>query len=382
MSRTKLIEKYAGFDKPETPQNIEACINDYIDREGIELLPEQQIHGRHTGHIDISRGGFIMDYDFMCPALWLCKVDRNGVVSADLRKINKYFESWRDSLYNPPKYEDGEEMDDLYDDDDFDPSDFEDDDDLHVFKNASYLAEMDSYMSLESPTPEDIIAHETSLDEIWKMKSNSGPEDGDEYEDDERKEYERKDNEDEESSWHVLSDEETAIYLQAVEDMYQKTDNLLETCRRIFYTNGRDALHEFLLAKEKYTPDPKYDCEYDDPEYFSSTDIKNMRDRFDVWDKEEQLREVERIYQDMKAQVDEYWNDPNREQRTDWICPTLAEDMRQEYLDRINHPSFPEFVSDLRRGIYGELPEDYDGLAGPGEPGYYGEEEEEDDEEE
>lgn len=49
--------------------------------------------------------------------------------------------------------------------------------------------------------------------------------------------------------------------------------------------------------------------------------------------------------------------------------------MRDMYLEEQNRPSFAEFVSDLRRGIYGELPEDYDGLACPGDPGYYGEEE-------
>ncbi len=59
-----------------------------------------------------------------------------------------------------------------------------------------------------------------------------------------------------------------------------------------------------------------------------------MREKFDVWDEEKRARE--------------------HEER--------------------NRPSFVEFVSDLRRGIYGELPEDYDGLALTGDPGYYGEE--------
>lgn len=365
MPRTKLIETYAEFDTPDMPQRIAEYIDKYIESEGIEELPYRELHGRHTGHLDISDGGFRMDYDFLRPVLDLCKLDRHGVLSADLNKINKSLDQWREDLHNPPEFEseDGEEMPDHHDDEWFDASDYDDDDSPYEFKNASYKAELDSYMALESPTAEDMIAHENNMDEIWSMRSDADHKDADgddDYIEVPEREY---------------TEEEIEIYLQAVDDMYMKEKAQLETCRRIFYNEGKEALHEFLLSKESYKPDPKYEYGFDDPEYFDSMDIKRFREKFDVWDEEKRDRELEEMYQRWKADVDNYWNDPNRERRGDWICPTFAEDMRQMYLEERNRPSFAEFVSDLRRGIYGELPEDYDGLACPGDPGYYGEEE-------
>ncbi|MDE6786503.1 MAG: hypothetical protein K2J46_05650, partial [Muribaculaceae bacterium] len=75
----------------------------------------------------------------------------------------------------------------------------------------------------------------------------------------------------------------------------------------------------------------------------------------------------------MQKDVDDYWSDPNREQRSDWVSPTIVQDLKDYFEESYNRPSFAEFVSSIRRGEFGILPEDYDGLAAPGDPGYYGE---------
>lgn len=323
MSRTKLIEAYSGFDTPDMPQRIAECISSYIEREGIEELPWRELHGRHTGHLDISDGGFRMAEDFLYPVLDLCKLDRKGILSADMNKINGCLEQWRVNLINPPKFDDEEEMPDDMDDEYFDASEYDDDDNLYEFRNASYMAEMDSYMGLESPSDTDMIAHENNLEEIWSLKNDSYVDDDDNIEVHER-EY---------------TDEEIAIYEQAVHDMYMKEKAQLETCRSIFYQEGKDALQKFLLSKESYIPNPKYDWSFDDPDYFNSTQISKIREKFNVWNEDKSARELEEMYLEERSQ-----------------------------------PSFAEFVSDLRRGIYGELPEDYDGLARQGDPGYYSDE--------
>lgn len=87
MGRTSLIDKYSRFDTPDIAERIADEINKYIEFDGIEYLHGREIHGRHTGYLDISSGGFRNEYDFLCPVLDLCRVDRNGIVSADIRKI-------------------------------------------------------------------------------------------------------------------------------------------------------------------------------------------------------------------------------------------------------------------------------------------------------
>lgn len=51
----------------------------------------------------------------------------------------------------------------------------------------------------------------------------------------------------------------------------------------------------------------------------------------------------------------------------------VIQDLKDYFEESHNKPSFAVFVFLIRRGEFGILPEDYDGLASSGEPGYYGE---------
>lgn len=232
MDRASFIEKYSRFDTPDVAGRIADEINRYIERYGIECLPLREIHGRHTGYLDISSGGFRNDYDFLCHVLSLCRVDRSGVVSADMRKIEKHLADWRASLDSITD----EELEDMAD------SDFMDDDNLHTFRNDAYKNELDYFMNLDFPTDEEIIAHDEAVGQIWDLSSADG-----------------------------------------LESIFG--------------------------------------------EIFDGSDL------------------------------------------TDGLENRSDSTLQREY---DGDPSFAEFVSKIRRGDFGPLPEDYDGLAYPGDPGYYG----------
>ncbi len=372
MDRKDLINKYSRFDTPDMAERIAEKINSYIEYDGIEYLPGREIHGRHTGYLDISSGGFRNVYDFLWPVLNMCRVDCNGVVSADLRKINKHLDNWRTSLHNVPD----DEIEFIGEDD------FTEDDDLHAFRSAAYNAELDGFMKLDSPSVEEIVAHEEACEEIWNLSSeNSLLSAGVEASEVSDNLDEQEDNTSD-SSFHreydsdgypIYTDEEIEIYERAIDDMDKKRDSFLNRCRDIFYTEGKEALHEYLTYIEEYSSKQNGYDSFDDPNYFAEYEIREIRERFEVWDEEKERLEREKMWEEMQKYVDEYWNDPNREQRCDWVSPTLVEDMKDYFEESHDKPSFAEFVSLIRRGEFGILPEDYDGLARPGDPGYYGE---------
>lgn len=381
MDLKSLIEKYSRFDTPDIAERIAREINNYIEYEGIEYLPAREIHGRHTGALSISSGGFRSEYDFLWPVLYLCRVDRDGVVSADLRKIEKHLDLWRVSLHETP------EEDLAY----WGDQDFEEDDDLNAFRSAAYKAELDGFMNLDSPSVEEIIAHEEAVEEIWNLSSAGSmkipavegievsaiPEEGNESsgisdgsEDIPASGCQREYDAD---GFPIYTDEEIEIYQQAVDDMVTKQHLFLNKCRDIFYTKGKAALNEYLNEVEEYSS--KLDCieHFDDPMCHASYDIREIRERFEVWDEEKERLEREKMWDEMQKSVDDYWNDPAGEKSGEWVSPTLVEDLKDYFEEQDAEPSFAEFVSAIRRGEFGLLPEDYDGLARPGEPGYYGE---------
>ena len=133
MDRTSLINKYSRFDTPDIAERIAEKINQYIAYDGIEYLHGREIHGRHTGYLDISSGGFRNVYDFLWPVLYLCRVDCNGVVSADIRKIEKHLDIWRTSINTVPD----DELDYIGE------SDFTEDDDIYAFRSAALYAALE-----------------------------------------------------------------------------------------------------------------------------------------------------------------------------------------------------------------------------------------------
>ena len=371
MDRTSLINKYSRFDTPDIAERIAEKINQYIAYDGIEYLHGREIHGRHTGYLDISSGGFRNVYDFLWPVLYLCRVDCNGVVSADIRKIEKHLDIWRTSINTVPD----DELDYIGE------SDFTEDDDLYAFRSAAYNAELDGFMRLESQSVEEVVAHETAVEEIWNLSSVDDidcPEkdasdctyQSDEHETCVDSTFQREYDSD---GYPIYTEEEIECYEQAVEDMENKRRFFLNRCREIFYTEGKEALHEYLNDVEAYSAKhARIDC-FDDPKYFPDYEIREIRERFDVWDEEKERLRREKMWEEMHKDVDDYWNDPNREQRADWVSPTLVQDLKDCFNESHDKPSFAEFVSLIRRGEFGILPEDYDGLACPGDPGYYGE---------
>lgn len=58
-----------------------------------------------------------------------------------------------------------------------------------------------------------------------------------------------------------------------------------------------------------------------------------------------------------------------------WTNPDFEKEMEEYFEEMEERPSFAEFVEAVKNGEFGDLPEDYDGLALPGEPGYYGDQE-------
>ena len=371
MDRTSFIKKYSRFDTPDIAERIAEEINKYIEYDGIEYLHGREIHGRHTGYLDISSGGFRNVYDFLCPVLDLCRVDRNGIVSADIRKIEKHLDIWRTSIKTIPD----DELEYINDDD------FTEDDSLYSFRSAAYNAELDGFMKLDSPSVEEIVAHEEAIEEIGNLSSANCLDCTDEEAVDSSDQPNEQENtsgstfqrEYDEYGDPIYTDEEIEIYEQAVEDMDRKFDSFLNRCREIFYSEGKEALNEYLNAVEDYSGKQDAYESFDDPKFFTNSDIRHIRERFDVWDMEKERLKNEKMWEKMQKDVDDYWSDPNRENRADWVSPTLVQDLKDYFEESYNRPSFAEFVSLIRRGEFGSLPEDYDGLAAPGDPGYYGE---------
>ena len=363
MDRTSFINRYSHFDTPDIAGCIAEKINEYVEHDGIEYLHVREIHGRHTGYLSISSGGIRNEYDFICPILSLCRVDGKGMVSADINKIEKHLDIWRTSI----KTISDDELEYMND------SDFTEDDSLLVFRSAAYNAELDGFMKLESPSVEEIVAHEEVIEEIWNLSSVDsldcmdeetldGLDQPNEQDDTSTSTFQR---EYDEHGYPIYTDEEIEIYEQAVENMDKKFDSFLNRCRKIFYTKGKEALHEYLNDVEEYNGKQNgYDYS-DDPKYFTYSDIWHIRERFNVWDVEKERRKREKIWEEMQKDVDDYWSDPNREQRADWVSPTLVQDLKDYFEESYNRPSFAEFVSLIRRGEFGMLPEDYDGLASP-----------------
>lgn len=371
MDRTTIINKYSRFDTPDIADRIAEEINKYIGYDGIEYLPGREIHGRHTGYLDISSGGFRNVYDFLCPVLDLCRVDCNGIVFADTGKIKKHLDIWRTSIKTIPD----DELKYISD------ADFTEDDSLYAFRSAAYNAELDDFMKLDSPSVEETVAHEEAIEEIWNLSSadslNCSDEEAldcsghpNEQEDTSRATFQR---EYDAYGDPIYTDKEIEVYEQAVEDMDKKSESLLKRSRDIFYTEGKEALQEYLNDVEEYSSKQKGFDRYDDPKYFTDYDIIRIRERFDVWDEEKERLKREKMWEDTKKYVEDYWSDPNRELRGDWVSPTLVQDLKDYFEESHNRPSFAEFVSLILRGEFGILPEDYDGLAAPDAPGYYGE---------
>ena len=371
MDRTSFINMYSRFDTSDIAERIADKINQYIGYDGIENLPYREIHGRHTGYLDISSGGFRNDYDFLCPVLNLCRVDCRGVVMADIRKIDKHLDKWRTSLVAIPD----EELEYLHEED------FCEDDDLYIFCNSAYNAELDSFMKLDSPSPEEIESHEEAIEDIWYLSSDVSK---DSLEEDLSSSADQSDEsvvhsdspfkrEYDADGWPIHTKEEIEIYEQALEDMDKKNHSLLNRCREIFYGEGKEALNTYLNDIEEYsTRHHGSSHRYDDPMYFPDYEISRIRERFDVWDEEKERLRWDNMMEKMQEDVEDYWNDPNRENSDDWVSPTSVQDLKDYFEEECKTTTFAEFVSLVRRGEFGILPDDYDGLAAPGEPGYYG----------
>lgn len=158
MARTKLIAKYSALDTPDLASRIHKTITEFIAKNGIENLPNLEVNGRWTGRLSISDGGWRGDFDFQYPLLSMCRVDREGNVYADMAKIEKRVEIWREILHTPHD-------DDKYlgiCDDSFDDRDYMEDD-AHDLHSAFYKSEMDAFINSEKP---DLLAHERALTEI------------------------------------------------------------------------------------------------------------------------------------------------------------------------------------------------------------------------
>lgn len=158
MARTKLIAKYAALDTPDLAERICNTITTYISDNGIERLPYLELNGRWTGTLSISDSGWRGDFDFLYPVLSMCKVDREGNVSADMAKIEKRVANWRKMLHTPNE-------DDKYlgvCDDSFEHDSYLEDD-ANEFYSAAYKSELHSFLNSDNP---DILEHDKALTEI------------------------------------------------------------------------------------------------------------------------------------------------------------------------------------------------------------------------
>ncbi len=158
MARTKLIAKYAALDTPDLTERIYNTITAYISENGIDKLPFLELNGRWTGTLTITDGGWRGDFDFLYPVLSMCKVDREGNVSADMTKIEKRVANWREMLYTPNE-------DDKYlgvCDDSFEHDCYLEDD-ANEFYSAAYKSELHSFINSDNP---DILEHDKALTEI------------------------------------------------------------------------------------------------------------------------------------------------------------------------------------------------------------------------
>lgn len=158
MARTKLIAKYAALDTPDLAERIFNTITTYIAENGIENLPHLELNGRWTGTLSVTDGGWRGDFDFLYPILSMCKVDREGNVTADMTKIQKRVANWREMLHTPNE-------DDKYlgvCDDSFEHDSYLEDD-ANDFYSAAYRSELDSFLKSDNP---DMLEHDKALTEI------------------------------------------------------------------------------------------------------------------------------------------------------------------------------------------------------------------------
>lgn len=175
MSREKLIAKYAALDTQELPERIHHVVTEFIASEGIERLPYLELGGRWTGKLTISDGGWRGDHDLMVPVLALCRVNRHGEVLADLAKITRHVEKWREYLHTPTD-------DDVYmgvDDENFDEGGFLGDDE-NEFRSAAYRAELDSFLMDDN---RNLADHDRALSEIDSLVTGEDREDFNVFED-------------------------------------------------------------------------------------------------------------------------------------------------------------------------------------------------------
>lgn len=169
MARTKLIAKYAALDTPDLADRIYKTITAHIAEKGIEDLPYLEVNGRWTGTLTITDGGWRGDYDFLYPVLSMCRVDREGNVSADMAKIEKRVSYWRELLHTPHD-------DDKYTgvcDDTFDHEGYLEDE-ANEFYSAAYRSELDSFLKSKNP---DLAEHDRALTEIDNL-FREAPQDG------------------------------------------------------------------------------------------------------------------------------------------------------------------------------------------------------------
>ena len=158
MARTKLIAKYSALNTPDLPQRIYDEIMTFIEKNGIENLPQFDICGRWTGKLDISSGGWRGDFDLLYTLLSMCRVDRFGNVYPDISKIKDCVADWVNYLTTPDEYDDALGVSD----ETFRDSDYLEDD-VNRFRSAAYSAEIDSFLNSDES---DIMAHDRALTEI------------------------------------------------------------------------------------------------------------------------------------------------------------------------------------------------------------------------
>lgn len=140
MSRNRLIAKYAALNTPDLPRRVYDEVTEFIHLWGIDDLPMMILSGRWTGTLTISNGGWHNDYDFNCSLLQLCRVDRTGLVTADMHKIERAVEQWRDWLTTPT---DGDD-DCGWGDETFDDGGYRPDTPEHMSTAEKYLVATES----------------------------------------------------------------------------------------------------------------------------------------------------------------------------------------------------------------------------------------------
>ena len=70
-----------------------------MEYDGIEYLHSREIHGRHTGYLDISSGGFRNVYDFLCPVLDFFEWGSNNAIVQLSQKMRDELQLWTEKNY-------------------------------------------------------------------------------------------------------------------------------------------------------------------------------------------------------------------------------------------------------------------------------------------